>query len=96
MKIVVLQSSCSESLEPPPTLSCLEVVGQATERTQVNELNLLEVDLFQLELLVIRSLETDSIQVKRESLRLQWATPVLVQAWEDQIILYQQHCRPKR
>ena len=67
MKIVVLQSSCSESLEPPPTPSCLEVVGQATERTQVNELNLLEVDLFQLEL-VIHSLETDSIQVKRESL----------------------------
>ena len=68
MNIFVLQSPCSESLEPPPTPSCLEVVGQATERTQVNELNLLEVDLFQLELLVIHSLETDSIQVKRESL----------------------------
>ena len=67
MNIFVLQSPCSESLELPPTPSCLGVVGQATERTQVNELNLLEVDLFQLELL-IHSLETDSIQVKRESL----------------------------
>ena len=68
MNIFVLQLPCSESPEPPPTPSCLGVVGQATERTQVNELNLLEVDLFQLELLVIHSLETDSIQVKRESL----------------------------
>ena len=67
MNIFVSQSPCSESPEPPPTPSCLEVVGQATERTQVNELNLLEVDLSQLEL-VIHSLETDSIQVKRESL----------------------------
>ena len=67
MNIFVLRSPCSESLEPHPTPSCLEVVGQATERTQVNELNPLEVDLFQLEL-VIHSLETDSIQVKRESL----------------------------
>ena len=67
MNIFVLQSPCSESLEPPPTLSCLEVVGQATERTQLSELNLLEVDLFQLEL-VIHSLATDSIQVKWESL----------------------------
>ena len=68
MNIFVLKPPCSESLEPPPTLSCLEVVGQATERTQLSELNLLEVDLFQLELLVIHSLETDSIQVKRELL----------------------------
>ena len=68
MNIFVLQLPCSESPEPPLTPSCLEVVGQATERTQVNELNLLEVDLFQLELLVIHFLETDSIQVKRESL----------------------------
>ena len=79
MNIFVLQLPCSESPEPPPTPSCLEVVGQVTERTQVNELNLLEVDLFQLEL-VIHSLKTDSIQVKRESLWFQWATPVLVQA----------------
>ena len=67
MNIFVLQSPCSESLGLPPTPSCLEVVGQATERTQVNELNPLGVDLSQLEL-VIHSLETDSIQVKRESL----------------------------
>ena len=67
MNIFVLKPPCSESLEPPPTLSCLEVVGQATERTQLSELNLLEVDLFQLEL-AIHSLATDSIQVKWESL----------------------------